>query len=311
MNRHLGVLGVGGVGGYFGAKLCRAKGEVQKIYFLARGAHLQAIQTNGLTVKTASEGELTCRPDGASDDKNDFPEFDFCLVTVKGYDLAETLSGIKEKISPHTVLLPLLNGIYIDDRVREIIPQARVLPGCAYISSHIEQPGLVVQTGGACSIVFGRDPRHPDFYPEEILSLFDAAGITYQFVEDPTPAIWEKYAFIAPFSLVTARFNKPIGEVIASPELSRYVEGIMREIISLATKKGIHLPENIMENIFEKARNFPPDTRTSFQNDYSSAGRRDERETFGGTLIQLCAEHGIPCETTRKIYQELNQINPV
>ncbi len=307
----IGIIGVGGVGGYFGGKLCRAKLPEQRVCFLARGNHLTAIRENGLTVKTVSEGDFTCHPDVASDNIGDFPPLDFCIIAVKGYDLNDTLKALKKRVSERTVILPLLNGIDIDERIREVIPDATVLPGCAYISSHIEEPGLVVQTGGPCTIVFGRNPHHPDFSPEGIRNLFESAGINHQFAEEPYPRIWEKYLFIAPFSLVTACFDKTIGEVIASTELSRHVRGIMDEIVRLAERKGIPLAVDTAGDAFEKAKGFPQDTRTSFQNDFVKPDKRDEREIFGETILKLCDRAGLSCEVTRAIYQKLTEKKPL
>jgi len=310
MFRHIGIIGVGGVGGYFGGKLCRSRAEDQKIFFLARGTHLKTIRENGLTVKTVSEGEFTCHPTLATDDTTELPTLDFCLVTVKGFDLLDTFSALKHRVTSGTVFLPLLNGIDIDTQIRSVFPEATVLPGCAYISSHIERPGIVAQTGGPCSIIFGNDPANPDYEPKEILRLFKNAVIINQWVEDPYTKIWEKFLFIAPASLVTACYNKTLGEVLESPELTDTIRGIMEEIILLAGKKGIHLSEEIVNGILEKAESFPPDTRTSFQNDFAKPDKRDEREIFGGSVLRLCEQEGIDCPATREIYKKLNEIKP-
>ena len=310
MIKNIGIIGVGGVGGYFGGKLCQAASSDQNIFFLARGSHLEAIQKNGLTLNTINDGNFTCSSALASEDIEQFPEIDLCILTVKGFDLEKTLKALRKRVTENTLILPLLNGINIDARVREILPHSTVFPSCAYISSHIEKPGVVVQTGGTCSIIFGKDPAHPAALPDEILQLFKKADVNHQWVEDPTPTIWEKFIFIAPFSLVTACFDKSIGEVIASPKLSRYVRAIMNEIIQLADKMGIQLPGDIVTTIFGKAENFPADTRTSFQNDFSKPEKRDEREIFGRTLLRLCKKEGITCKTTGEIYQKLREIKP-
>ncbi len=310
MIKTIGIIGTGGIGGYFGAKLCKAAGPDQEIFFLARGAHLDAIREKGLTVKTVSEGVLTCRPSLASDDMRQFPALDFCLVTVKGFDLEETLASLKERVTKKTVILSLLNGIDIDRRVRNVIPGAVVLPGCTYISSHIEAPGVVAQTGGPCKIIFGNDPARPGTSQDEILQIFENARINHEWVEDPYPRIWEKYIFIAPFSLVSACFDKTIGEVLASGNLRRLVQAIMNEIVRLTREMGISPPESTAADLLERAKGFPPETRTSFQKDFMDPQKRDEREIFGGAILRLCEEHGLSCETTREIYERLNALKP-
>jgi 2-dehydropantoate 2-reductase len=307
---NIGIIGTGGVGGYFGGKLCQATCRDQNIFFLARGSHLQAIRKNGLSLKTASGENCICHPTLTADDINLFSEFDLCILSVKGFDLSDTLRALRGKTTAKTVFLPLLNGIDIDSQIHKVFPNHVVLPACVYISSHIEKPGVVVQTGGPCSIIFGRDPVHPMHSPNEIPELFKNAGINHQWLDDPTPKIWEKFIFIAPFSLVTACFDKTIGEVIGTPTLSRYVRAIMEEIVQLADKMGIRFPGNIITATFEKAKNFPENTRTSFQNDFAKPQKRDEREIFGGTILRLCKKERIRCDITAELYQKLNAIKP-
>ena len=311
MIQNIGIIGVGGVGGYFGGKLCRSRENRQKVFFLARGPHLDALRKDGLTVKTVSEGTFTCRPALATDGLAELPELDFCLVTVKGFDLEGVTRHLAERVSDTTVILPLLNGIDIDARIRTLLPETTILPGCAYISARIEAPGIVTQTGGPCKIILGDDPRRPKTPKDEIQRLFDAAGINYEWVKDPLVKIWEKFLFIAPFSLVTACFDKTIGEVITSSELGGTVQAIMEEIVRLADAMGISLPEGAVGTAFEKARNFPPDTRTSFQGDFAKPDKNDEREIFGGSILRLCEEKRIDCPATREILLRLNKIKPI
>jgi 2-dehydropantoate 2-reductase len=77
---NIAVFGVGGVGGYFGVKIRRAMEALQaNVYFVARGSHLKAIQNDGLTVRTFSEGIISCRPALATADIEELPSIDACL----------------------------------------------------------------------------------------------------------------------------------------------------------------------------------------------------------------------------------------
>jgi 2-dehydropantoate 2-reductase len=309
---NIGVIGVGGVGGYFGGELCSlAEAAPQvKVYFVARGAHLAAIQKDGLLLST-SEGQSVCRPTLATDRLADLPPLDLCLVCVKAYDLAGVLVPLDGVVSAQTLIVPLLNGVDIYERIRAVISSASVLPACVYIGTHIERPGKVVQKGGAGEILLGPDPRQPDRAPQPLRDLFDRAAIRYRWLDDPYPAIWEKFVFIAAFGLVTACFDKTLGGVMASDELNRHVLGIMREIAQVAQAQGVALPETIVEDAFAKGRNFPPETRTSFQRDFAQAGKPDERDLFGGTLVRLGQASGVPVPVTRFVYDELQKLKPL
>jgi 2-dehydropantoate 2-reductase len=91
MSMEIGVIGIGGVGGYFGGKLCLvAKARLGvHVYFVARGRHLSEIRQNGLMVIPAKEKEWVCHPTLATDRIEQLPLLDVCLVCVKSYDLKQ------------------------------------------------------------------------------------------------------------------------------------------------------------------------------------------------------------------------------
>jgi len=309
------VAGVGGVGGYFGGKLARFNNEAgspHHISFLARGTHRTEIEQHGLILRTADEGELRCVPDLVTDDAADVPDPDLCLVCVKAYDLPGIIKQLAPRLSPDTVLLPLLNGVDIYSRIRRVTSVGRVLPACVYVGTHIEKPGVVVQSGGACTILFGPQPGGPDdrFDPTPITSLFEHAGIKYEWDNDPYPAIWSKFIFIAAFGLVGAARDKTLDEITTSVELSESVRRIMEEIDRLARASGVSLSPTIVQESYAKASGFPPGTKTSFQRDIERPGKPDERDLFGGTVLRLGAEYGLSVPETERVYQALRDRNP-
>ena len=116
---NIGVIGIGGVGGYFGGKLTQLLKDDKdlKIFFIARTQHLNEIKKNGLILDT-EEGITTCIPTLATDDISELPQLDFCLICVKSYDLKNILIQLKPKIADNTMILPLLNGVDIYERVK-------------------------------------------------------------------------------------------------------------------------------------------------------------------------------------------------
>jgi 2-dehydropantoate 2-reductase len=200
-----------------------------------------------------------------------------------------------------------LNGADIQERLRIRIHTGRILPSCVYISSYIEEPGRVL-TGRPGKIIFGKDPAYPEYTPHELFTLFQKASIDYEWKEDANPAIWEKYIFIASFSLISASSNRTLDEILEEPSLKRDVIGMMNEINSIALKKKVLLPEGIVDLSLKKVRMFPPGTQTSLQRDISQKRGKSELELFGGTILRLGQELGIPTPTTRKICQQLERI---
>ena len=306
------LIGVGGVGGYFGGKLAHTfssnPDSSVNIFFVARGKHLEAIKKNGLVLKSPEFGSMTCRPKLATERISDLPEIDIFLIAVKGYDLAGVAVSIRNQIKENTVLIPLLNGADIQERLRNKIKTGIILPACVYISSYVEEPGVVVHIGKPGKIIFGRDPEHPDYTPDELFRLFEKSSIDYEWKDDANPAIWEKYIFIASFGLISARYNRPLGEILEEPSLKEEVIGIMNEIYSITLKRNIRLPDGVVDLSLKKAAMFPRDTQTSLQRDIHQKKGKNELELFGGTIIDLGKKMGIHTPTTKKIYRELEGV---
>jgi 2-dehydropantoate 2-reductase len=228
------------------------------------------------------------------------------LLCVKSYDLNGVLVALKNKITANTHIIPLLNGIDIYERVRKVIPNGILYPACVYIVSYIEQPGKVTQKAGG-NIILGPDPEHPEVAPREILSIFDAAGISYQWRQDPEVDVWIKYLFIAPYSMVAASEDQTLGQIIKSDESSRKVKEIMNEIAAIARKSGVKLPENIVEDSFQKGRQFGYETKFSFQRDFEQKGKPNEGELFGDTIIRLGKEWGVATPVTEMVNRKLKE----
>ena len=307
------VVGIGGVGGYFGGLLARHCGESKengrpspRITFVARGDHLEAIRERGLVLNTSDQSGLVCRPDRATDaiEQQDPP--DLCLVCVKGYDLDEVSSRLAGVVSDNTVIMPLLNGVDIRERIRRHVETGIVLPACVYVSASIDRPGEVTQKGMAGQLICGRDPDHPEYDPSAVVQLFEQAGVSVNYADDPYPAIWGKYLFIASFGLVTAWADKPFGAVLEDQQLYGLVRGIMEEIQALAAKGGIELEVGIIQNSLKKAENFPFETKTSYQRDVKKRAR-NEGDLFGGTILRLGRELEVPTPISRRLYREIEE----
>jgi len=296
--------GVGGVGGYFGALVTNKFKDVHDIHFIARGNHKEVICSKGLTLKKAGGEEIiVVTPKQCTDTIEKLPICDIIILSVKEYDLANAAKQISKIANEHTIILPLLNGVDIYDRIREHLKVGIVLPSCVYVGTHIESPGVIYQKGGSCKISIGKDPLHPDFYPESLLILLTDSGIDFSWEDEVEISIWSKYMFIAAFGLVTATYKKTLGEILDSTELSRLTKAIMSEIEQIARKINISLGSDIVHTSFMKASQFPSETKTSFQRDVESKGRINEIDLFGGTLIRLSERYDISIPNTKNVYE--------
>jgi len=306
--RKVCIFGVGGIGGFFGGRMAdriNANDDLdQEVYFIARGKHLEAIRQDGLTVNTPKE-TIVGRPTAATDDVDEVPDPDLFLLCVKGYDLDEAVEAIGPKVHPETMIVPLLNGADIYDRIRAKLDNGIVFPACVYVGTHIQSPGVISQSGGDGRILFGKDPRFPEFGGDSVIRFFEEMGLVFQWNDDPFPAIWTKYIFIAAYGLATVYTGKTVGGILADPGANRLTRDIMHEIKSIADKKGIDLPATIIDESMGKGSIFPFETKTSYQRDVETKGRLNEGDLYGGAIIREGESLGVPTPVTKSVYSEI------
>ena len=307
------VVGAGGVGGYFGAKLCQARksNPILEIYFIARGEHLEAIRERGLVLKAEGQADLVAEPTRVTETMAELSPVDLCLVCVKEFDLARALEGVRRIVHDRTMVIPLLNGVDIHSRVRAAIKNGTVLPACVYVGTHIQAPGVVVQRGGACKILAGPDPGRPGDPPRELWELFATAEIKFEWRPGIQSDIWEKFIFISSFGLVTAAHGKTVGEVLEDEALAMEAKEVMAEVAGLAGALGVTLPEQVIAESVAKALSFPHETKTSFQRDFERGHKPDERALFAGSILELGARLGIGTPRTKTLSEDLERRKPV
>ncbi len=301
---HAIIVGIGGVGGYFGGKLALkyAASPGHAVSFVARGAHLEKIRAEGLSVRTV-EGDFIADPTAATDRPETLGRADLILLAVKGYDLEDAVASLAGNIGEGTILIPLLNGVDNGDKIRSWIGRGTVLDGCVYISSFIEKPGTIHQVGGSCRILFGPVSGPIDPY-RALERYFQEAGIAVRLSENILKEIWSKFLFVAPFACVTSRVGQPFGAVVEKEEWCRTVEGMMEELRSLAAVLGVVLPADAVSKSIVMARKLPYSSRSSMQLDFER-GRRTELETFAGYVVRKARDKGIPVPLHEEIYAEL------
>ena len=135
----IAIIGSGGVGGFFGAKLAKAGNEVT---FLARGAHLNAINKDGLIVKSV-DGDFKVDQVKATDKISKIQKSDLVVLGVKAWQVKEIAKELHHIIKESTVVLPLQNGVLAMEELQKHIDEKHIIGGLCKIISKIESPGVI------------------------------------------------------------------------------------------------------------------------------------------------------------------------
>jgi len=268
----IAVVGLGGVGGYLAASFTKAGFDVTGF---ARGAHLEAIQKNGLKI---IEDESEWRVDlHAQELREADGHFDIVIFCVKSYDLADSYRAIASCVSEQTVLISFSNGVNNGDVLREL-SHARVLDGAVYILSHIEKPGVIRKKGKVFAAVFGGEKE----VTEILATVFQKAGLRYKTPDDIKTALWKKYIFIAAFATLTSYYDKPIAAVYK--EHRDEAERLLREIAAVAKEQGVNIEDEVQKAL-DTASKLPEDASTSMHLDFQN-GKKVELESLSGFVAK-------------------------
>lgn len=301
------VIGLGGVGGYFGFKIAQLieNNPNYEITFVARGATYEIVKNNGLTLLSPEHTQSTVKPNHIVEDFADMEVSDLILICVKEYDLENVCHQIKDKVTDDTIMIALMNGADIYDRIRKVIANGTLLPASVHVASHIKEKGIVEHKGNSGKIVAGKDPNYKNTEVDWVIALFKDSGADITFKEDSFADIWIKFFFIASFGLVSARYNKTIGQICEEEILKQRASKIMEEIKAITNKLNIDIPADIIALTFTKAATFPYSTPTSLQLDVTSKKEKNELELFAGTIINYGVKLNTDTSETQKIYNEI------
>jgi len=288
----IAIIGVGGVGGYFGGLLAKAGHDV---ILQARGAHLQALQSQGLTIESPAQ-PMRNQPVQAVASLAGQAPADLVLIAVKLWDTEAAIAAAAPVVGPDTAVASLQNGIAATDLVKAAFGPQRTLGGVAQISAEIASPGVIKHTGTMARMVLGElnAPTSPR------LEAFAAAAreAKFDFILSPdiTFAIWEKFVFLTAASGLTALTRSTFGPIMAEPKTVALFEAALNEAAAVARAHGAVMPEGHVEKVLSFCRSRPPESRSSMSLDLER-GARLELPWLSGTVAALGRKLGIPTPT--------------
>lgn len=292
----IAVVGAGGVGGYFGGRLVQGGADV---VFLARGAHLEALQQHGLYVRSV-RGDFTV-PVEATEDYRSIGSADFVLVTVKSYDNDQVAEMLPTLIGEHGAAVSLQNGVDNEERFAAVVGDDRVIGGAAYIFATITEPGVIAHTGGPASVVVGEWGGGTSRRVTALVERFRAAGVDAEDSTDIREVLWTKFAFICAQAGVTAATRLPIGEIRSQPAGRELFRALAADVCAVAAAEGVDLPVDLAARTLGTADALDPNSFSSLHHDLVQ-GNRLELDALLGEVIRRGERRGVDVPATRAVY---------
>ena len=292
----IAVMGTGGVGGYFGARLAQGGHDVA---FVARGRQLEALRAHGLRVESPL-GDLHLRDIEVTDNPKELGPADLVLFGVKLWDTEASAELIKPLLTGRTGVVSFQNGVVKDDILRGALGAEHILGGVCYIAATIAEPGVIRHSGPLQKLVFGEydgstSPRVREFY-----EACAGSGIDVELSDRIEQTIWEKFVFLVGLSGTTSTVRTTIGPIRSHPRARAFLRDVLDEVVQVARAQGVPLPADYADDRLAFVDQIPEGMTSSMHHDLES-GNRLEVAWLSGDVVRRGAGLGIPTPCNRAI----------
>ncbi len=295
------VMGAGAVGGYFGGRLSVAGHEV---FFTARGEHLDALRTHGLSVRSC-QGDFHVHPHVAGHFEP-IEGLDLILLCVKHKDTAGILSQLKEQAGETTVVISLQNGAASERFFIDAVGTEKVVGGIAYIGAALEGPGIINHTARGV-ITIGELDGTISHRIELIKKMFEEAGVKCNISANITKDKWEKLMWNVGFNGLSALTRQPVHPLLNHPPTKTIIKKLMDELVAVAHAVGVPvnqaLPDRYIENTLKGGEVFPSTLQDVMM------GKTTEISIMNGTVVEEGKKRGIATPYNEMVWATVSAID--
>lgn len=292
------IVGAGGIGGFFGAKLHQAGADIT---YLLREQRHQHIQSQGLTVETP-RGSFTIRPRVVLANQLE-PTYELIILACKAFDLESSIHSIA-KASSKGFILPFLNGYAHLDALDRQFGKERVIGGIAHIAATISESGSVKQLTELNSFTIG--PRSPsqEAFAQELFALCKKADFDSFYKENIEQALWDKWVFLATLAGMTTICRGSIGEIAATPYGKDLCRQMFAESCAIAAGEGYVITEKTqLSSLDILTKEGSPFTASMLRD--LLAHKKNEYQHILGDLVDRASEHSIECPLLKIAYTHM------
>ena len=300
------IIGAGGTGGILGFYMTKAGKDVTLI---ARNAHLEAMQKQGLSVEKMWTNETETIPVGAESMESyeaKGEKADVILVCVKKYSLDSCIPFIQNISHENTIVVPVLNVYGTGAYLQEKLPKVLVTDGCIYVSANIKQAGVLLQHGEILRVFFGVREKEDlkklngqldgEYKAERLLKKiaqdFKDSGIDGILSDNIKRDALTKFSYVSPIGTAGLYLHAVAGDFQREGEAREFFKTLIREIVTLANAMGITFEEDLVERNLKILSNLPEEATTSMQRDVME-GKQSEIDGLVYEVVRMAKKYGV------------------
>jgi 2-dehydropantoate 2-reductase len=309
------IAGAGAIGGYIGARMALAGEDVT---LFARGAHLHAMQQNGLRIISV-DGDFVVHP-RVIGDLNEAGDVDVIFLGVKAHGLTALAPRIKPLIREQTTVVGTQNGIpwwYFPEMhlervdpggvIAASIDRKSILASIVYFSTDIVEPGVIRHNEGN-RISLGEPDGARSDRARSIAEALIKSGLRAPITARIRHEIFVKIMGNVAFNPLSALTRATLVQMVRDPEVNLIIRGIMGEVEAVAAKLGMELPVSVDQRIAGAEK--VGEHKTSMLQDLE-AGRPMELEAIAGAVVELGERLNVPMPYTRTVYASTQLLDKI
>ena len=298
------IMGAGGVGLFYGARLQRVGEDV---YYCARGENLRMLREHGLEVKSF-QGDFSLQVK-ATDDPREFAPYELILFCVKSYDTIATARLLDGCLSEGGAVMTIQNGVENEAALCTVLPRESVMGGNARVGAELTAPGKLLHTASGI-IEFGELDGRDTPRAQRIAEAFKRAGVFGQFTRDLKSVRWKKLMGNNGTNTVSALARCTLGEMFADAESDALVHRLINETAMVGRAEGAHISDEDVEALYNVARNFSNASaiKTSTLQDLER-GKRLEYDAISGAVVRAARRHGLSVPATETVHALLKLLD--
>ncbi len=293
------IVGSGGVGGYFGGKLAQAGFNVT---FIARGKHLEAIQSKGLTIKSTL-GDFSLNSVKVTHSLQKIRTADIVILALKTWQVKEIAPELAKTLHSNSIVLPLQNGVLATSELQKYIDPKLILGGVCKIFSKIESFGVINHFGAKPTLIFGEMSQTITPRAKQLQLMFEQANIYSILSDNIQGELWKKFILICSSGLLAVS-KTTYGEIRERKEMRQMLIDLFQEVHLLSQKENVDVPTDYVTTLMKIVDSYPHTTTNSLTRDIWQ-NKPSEIEHQNGTVVQLAKKHGIDLPINQFVYYSI------
>ena len=245
----IAVVGSGAMGSLMGALLVKNNEDVT--FFDPWVENVDALNEEGLLMEESS-GKSELIKVNATTDAESVGVVDVIIFLVKGPKTVEIIQEVSSMIDENTIVTTFQNGIGNTEKLAEYVNGDNVSFGVIDFSAVLVGPGHInyqlADAKIACGTYTGEEnPKFNDF-----IKLMNDAGIKASISDNAEYGVWNKLVINANYNVLCGIAGIRMGALIDQDESWVLIEGMTKELVEVANKKGIDLNyDECMEHVKE------------------------------------------------------------